>query len=87
MDTSLLSWLPDKTEANTIISKLPNRFKDGQMWLDKGDGLNYFLVYLASVAFAFFLYLIFWRCFNRYRNSQYLRRDEGQRVRFINGWV
>lgn len=73
--TQLYSFIPTAAEGDKIVEKLAPRFKDGTMWLDDGDALLYFYVYLGGV-FFFFLFYHFWRTlFEKMQVKQYVLRN------------
>lgn len=60
---SLLSWIPNHEEGQSIVKKMPEKFKTGEIWLDSEDWQVYLQIYVLAVIFFFLMYFLFDRVF------------------------
>jgi len=57
------------------------------MWMDPGDVWLYLVVYLACTGFFFLVAFVMDKLFLKFQYSQYMKRNDAAKVRFLEGCV
>lgn len=79
--------VPKVIDPNSIIHRLPERFKDGQIWLDRDDAMAYLYVYLGACLFFFLLYYVWKLLFTFLKFEDYTEKNESEKVWFLIMWT
>ena len=62
-----LTTLPE----NSIIRKLPEKMRDGQIWMDDYDSMRYLGVYIGTIAFFGIIYHIVQFIVDKYHHGKF----------------
>ena len=69
--TQLYSFIPSGKEGDSIVAKLADRFKNGSVVMDDGDGLTYLAIFVVTVVSFLLLYQIICKLFQAFGVKQY----------------
>lgn len=64
-NTHIYTFIPSFSDGQVIRSKLADRFKDGSIMIDEGDGWRYLSFYLVVVVFFYINYHAWWQLLDR----------------------